>query len=276
MYTSITESTEMFKKFNSMTKYPSILTYHSLGDRGSLVDSLVEEKSFSDEKVFITEKVDGTNSRLILFTDRSGYIIDYLIGSREDILYAMGDRIINPSQGIVVQLKKVADMLITNNVSLFKDSVICLYGETFGGNINGFKQYTSRSEFSIRFFDMWHMPLNDVFDNILLSLSVEEISSWRKNDGQPFVSVDELRSFCSRFNLNMVPYISIVNGLSIPNSLQGTWNWMQQFKNSVATLDEKAVGFSEGVVLRTNTRSLIRKLRFEDYAKTKRRGLIHD
>ncbi|MNJ03530.1 hypothetical protein D3C73_1638880 [compost metagenome] len=56
------------KKINSLTKYPSILTYHQLGERGRLNDELTELKGFSDsDDVYIYEKVNGENSRIILF-----------------------------------------------------------------------------------------------------------------------------------------------------------------------------------------------------------------
>ena len=49
-------------KLNSMTKYPSILTYHALGDKGALQDTV--QVSFAG-RVVGTEKVDGTNARLV-------------------------------------------------------------------------------------------------------------------------------------------------------------------------------------------------------------------
>ncbi len=49
-------------KLNSMTKYPSILTYHALGDKGLLQETV--QIPF-EGRVIGTEKVDGTNTRLI-------------------------------------------------------------------------------------------------------------------------------------------------------------------------------------------------------------------
>lgn len=53
-------------KLNSMTKYPSILTYHALGDKGVLQDAV--QIPFSG-RIVGTEKVDGTNTRLIFCPD---------------------------------------------------------------------------------------------------------------------------------------------------------------------------------------------------------------
>ncbi len=37
------------KKINSLTKYPSILTYHKLGERGRLTEELSDERGFLHE-----------------------------------------------------------------------------------------------------------------------------------------------------------------------------------------------------------------------------------
>ena len=98
----LTYETDGLRKLNSITKYPSVLTYHNLGQRGSLVDSLVEDKCFDKHRsVYITEKIDGTNSRIVFSTNANGEVDDYIIGSREDFLFAKGDRIVNPALGIV-------------------------------------------------------------------------------------------------------------------------------------------------------------------------------
>jgi hypothetical protein len=57
-------------KLNSMTKYPSILTYHALGDKGVLQETV--QIPF-EGRIIGTEKVDGTNARLIFCLDQSGH-----------------------------------------------------------------------------------------------------------------------------------------------------------------------------------------------------------
>lgn len=71
-----------------MTKYPSILTYHKLGEKGKLLD---EVQVPFDQPAILAEKIDGVNSRIIIFPDGL-----YIIGSREELLYAKGDLIGNP------------------------------------------------------------------------------------------------------------------------------------------------------------------------------------
>ena len=65
-------------KLNSLTKYPSILTYHALGDKGALRDAV--QVPFAG-RVLGDEKVDGTNTRLVFCPD--GGVV---VGSREDLL----------------------------------------------------------------------------------------------------------------------------------------------------------------------------------------------
>jgi len=79
------------RKLNSLTRYPSIPTDHVMGEKGRLTDELSED--FSGEPVYATEKVDGTNSRIVFTPDGS-----YLIGSREEFLHAKGK-----AEGLVVR-----------------------------------------------------------------------------------------------------------------------------------------------------------------------------
>ena len=266
-------SGEGLRKLNTLTKYPSIMTYHNLGPKGSLVDSLVDDMKFDEREVFITEKIDGTNSRAVLFTDETGSVYDYLIGSREDLLYARGDRIVIDTMGIVANMKDVADAIVLLGENKLKpNTMYCLYGETYGGKINAHKQYSGHNNFGLRFFDMWYMSYDKVEE--ILDDDVAIISSWREHAGQPFVTVEQLTDFCSEYFLRRVPYIKRVYGTDIPTDLQGVWDWMQEFKTSVAPIDDAGVGLSEGIVVRYNDRSLIRKIRFEDYQRTKKIGLI--
>lgn len=270
---NILENTDKFKKFNSITKYPSILTYHNLGPRGSLVDSLVENQKFDNRTVYITEKIDGTNSRIVFSTNSVGEIDDYIIGSREEFLFAKNDRIINQAWGIVQNMKPIADIITLLGNNWFRpNSIYCLYGETYGGKIHGAKQYTSCGAFFVRFFDLWTMKKDDI-ENIM-QMNIDHISAWRESGKQPFVNVEYLKSFCDNFHLCCVPYIKTLSGTEIPEDLQGVWNWLQEFEKSNALIDKNGNGHSEGVVVRYADRSLIRKIRFEDYQKTKKLGLI--
>lgn len=260
------------QKINSATKYPSILTYHNLGDRGTLVDSLVENKSFENTDVYISEKIDGTNSRIVFTTNDVGDVEDFLIGSREDFLFAYKDRIINNTLGIVKTIYPIANTIMSFN---FKPNMVyAFYGETFGGNINGAKQYTNHNAFSYRMFDVWNMPIDNFKE--ILNMDVEKIASWREHAGQPFVNVVELTNFGAIMKIPTVPYLKMINGNDIPKTLKEVFDWLQEFKNTNVILDDDYTGQgkAEGVVVRTADRHLIRKIRFEDYEKTKKRNIF--
>src|SRR5262249_36727191 len=120
-------------KLNSMTKYPSIPTYHALGDRGALLEAV--QVPFAG-RVLGTEKVDGTNCRLIFCPDGSAPV-----GSREDLLWERRDLIGNPAMGIVEAVRDAVGRL--HGRLCRPDRVAVYYVEVFGRNVGGAaRQYT--------------------------------------------------------------------------------------------------------------------------------------
>jgi len=187
-------------KLNSMTKYPSIPTYHALGDKGKLL----EETVIFDGEVILTEKVDGTNSRIILLPDGN-----YLLGSREELLFAKGDLIGNPALGIVDALKAVADLLPQS-----QDCIIVLYLELYGGKITAAsKQYTTDQKVGWRLFDV------AVMTNItaLFEKSVQQIAAWRENGGQAFLDEQQMSKTAKDYGFELTPRIATV--ASLPTSI---------------------------------------------------------
>lgn len=244
---------------NSLTKYPSILTYHAIGDKGVLAEQLSEDKPFEGE-VLVTEKIDGTNSRIIFFND------DYVIGSREELLYAKGDRIGNPALHIVATVKSLAEQISS---TLKQDQLYVLYGETYGGVVTAAsKQYTSDKSSAFRVFDLINMPLSEV-ENVLLQ-GHAKISGWRDRGGQTFVDSKSLKAFAESYALATVPALMQFNGDDLPRTLKDTFEWLGAFKQTQAGINH--AGIAEGVIVRDHARTMIRKIRFEDYERTKKRG----
>lgn len=248
-------------KLNTLTKYPSIMTYHNLGEKGSLVESLVDDRDFAScEKCFITEKIDGTNARIIF--DGS----DYIIGSREELLSAKGDRFGNPQLNIVNTIKEVADRLVSSSYNFFNvyGGVRVLYGEVFGGNVTqASKQYTVDKTFGFRIFDVADVKIS------ILDEPIDKISSWREHGGQDFVDVDTLHEFGMYYSLETVPYVSNVDGGEMPKDRISTFRYLQKYSDTKAGINYS--GRAEGIVVRNFDRSLIRKIRFEDYERTAKR-----
>ena len=258
------------EKLNSMTKYPSILTFHTI-ERGRLLNTLTEDTPLPDskERLYVTEKVDGTNSRILLCGD------DYIIGSREEFLCAKGDRIFNPAQEIVATVRETAEKLSKAfAASPYNDGAMyVVYGESYGGSIGkGAKQYTSKKAHGFRVFDIARVTPDEA--GKLLAMERENIASWRDGGGQHFLTNDERREFLFITGdiASEVPYIDTAILEAIPrDDLKATLAWMEQYRRSRAGIDGTGEGNAEGVVIRTKDRSYIRKLRFEDYERTLRK-----
>jgi hypothetical protein len=240
---------------NSATKYPSIPTYHALGDRGALTEEAVEFHG----TVVLTEKVDGTNGRIVQLPGG-----DWFIGSREELLTARGDRISNPALGIVDALRALAESLAPVNDGL----VSVLYLEVYGHKIGGAaKQYTGSGQVGYRLFDVAAIP------TYVLGLSREEVSAWRDGGGQVFASEELLAEIARSEGIPLVPRLGAVSAAEgLPKSVEGMHAFLSsQLPTTNVALDETALGRPEGIVLRTTGRSVIAKARFEDYERTLKR-----
>ncbi|WP_437477398.1 RNA ligase family protein [Sorangium sp. So ce1014] len=245
------------KKLNSITKYPSIPTYHAMGDGGRLTE---ERQVGFEGEVYLSEKVDGTNSRLIVSSDG-----DYIIGSREELLHARGDRIWNPSMGIVDAVRPVAERFFQSG--RWTSAVMVLFMETYGRNVGGnAKQYTGMKTVSVRLFDVI------VFDGELEEMarrSPEEIAAWRENGGQPFVGSELTAAHAEGLGIEPTPRLGTVTAQEIPMSIQDTAAWLaSKLDRTRCALDDGAGGAPEGIIARSADRSRIAKLRFEDYRRT--------
>ncbi|MBY0522828.1 MAG: RNA ligase family protein [Gemmataceae bacterium] len=132
-------------KLNSLTKYPSILTYHALGDKGVLQETV--QIPFAG-RVIGTEKVDGTNTRLIFCPDGAA-----LVGSREDLLWERRDLIGNPAMGIVEAVKDTVQRLFERLSS--HNQIAVYFLEVYGKNIGAAaRNYTREGRVGFRLFDV--------------------------------------------------------------------------------------------------------------------------
>lgn len=239
---------------NSATKYPSIETYHRLGERGALTEVVTEFQG----TVIGTEKVDGTNSRVICLPDGS-----WLLGSREELLCAKGDLIGNPAQGIVAALREFAESQPAEDV------VRVYFLELYGGKVTAAsKQYTGHRAVGYRLFDMVVLPDYEA----VLAKSVPQISSWRDAGGQPFAAEPELVAAAAHTGLELTPRLFTLNAEALPRDIDATRDFLAaHLPETRCGLDEDRAGSAEGIVLRTPDRSIIAKARFEDYDRTLRR-----
>lgn len=243
---------------NSMTKYPSIPTYHKLDPRNG---GLTEEPVRFEGMVIGTEKVDGCNARIILLPDGT-----YLIGSRENLLYAKGDLIGDQALGIVDALRPIADHIDSHvNVA---SGVEVLYVEVYGGRTTpASKQYTNTGKVGVRLFDSAVIP--DAVD--MLDWPTERIASWRDNGGQTFLHEEDLDETSAASGVEPVPCLFTMAAVDLPTDVEGMAKALTGWLPATTVGLDRDGGRPEGVVLRTFDRSVIAKARFQDYERTLRR-----
>ena len=263
------------EKINSLTEYPSILTYHKLGTKGCLLNEVYDENKFDPESILeVTEKVDGTNMRLILTND------DYLVGTRSNIVHAKGDRIITDST--VNTVLSSCDYLIKSFASdVESDVVLIVFGEVYGYNIsNGSKEYCSVNTLAsrkFRVFDVRVIPCIE-FEK-LLEKDISNISRWKSDSTDYWYDYNALDIFCTQFQLERTPELTRIKAKDLPSDFGATYKWIKKFNKSqavIGTPDNKKeysdlFGKSEGVVIRDIDRKHICKLRFEDYERTSKK-----
>lgn len=250
---------ERLRRINSATKYPSIETYHKLGQKGVATEEVQVDLSGD---VICTEKIDGTNARIVLVPDKGSRLPHrYLIGSREEFLTAEGDLIFNPALGIVETLENVA----ATRTLLYDDSgrITTLYGEVYGGKTHSnSKQYTGTKAVGFRLFDV------SVINESRLPATLEGISNWRKHGGQGFLSETQMSRYADMVGLEVTP--RIVPSTSLPTNVREVLAWLEEtIPTTLAPLDGKAGGRPEGVVVRTDDRSRIAKIRYQNYRRVK-------
>jgi hypothetical protein len=246
------------KALNSATKYPSIPTYHGLDPKnGGLIE---EQPTVFPGPVLATEKIDGTNSRMIFVGD------DWFIGSREELLTAKGDRVINPALGIVESLRDVTAR-IAGSVEPDPGSVITLYVELYGlRTLPAWKTYGDGKTAGWRLFDVSVAPVER------LAEPIGAIASWREHGGQRFLAEDDLQAASRRYGLELTPRLEVPDGL--PTGLAPMRALLEALapRTRVALDAQAAVAkLPEGVVFRSPDRAVIAKARVEDYDRTLRR-----
>jgi len=248
-------------KLNSATKYPSILTYHEAGDRGRLKD-VVQVPFPAGQPIYVTEKVDGTNGRIVMLPDGPRA---YIIGSREEFLFAQGDLIWNTTYDIKTVLEPIAERLSKVIKPSNGTQIVVYFFEIYGAGLPSAKQYTNGKTIAARLFDVASVPLE------ILEKPIEKISSWRDYEGQRFWTGEKLDAVMSDLartysvSVERVPFAA--EAQSLPTSIAATYEWLKQFERSRCDLGG-GKGRAEGVVVRTADRKTIAKLRFEDYERT--------
>ena len=242
-------------KINTLTKYPSILTLHKLGDKGRLLNELTTPITSEDVMTY-TEKIDGTNTRILCYGN------EFLIGSRDFILHHSDDLYYDPAQGIVDGIYKLnIDKIIPKPIGLG-----VIYGEFYGGKVSSNSKWYGQDKIGFRVFDAVQFE-----DLSILEKSREEISIWREHEtdkglvyGQNFLEIEKAKSVLPNFEF--VPQIPFeLDDMSHQTILDNLRKFIPETK---VALSDNALKRSEGIVGRNADRTKIVKLRFEDYERT--------
>lgn len=243
-------------KLNTATKYPSIETYHLMD--GGILQGSPAMLFPDDEQAILTEKVDGTSVRIIRLPGN-----DYWIASRNDLLYAKGDRWGDQSERIIEHLRPVADRLRATDDDTY---IHVYYVEVYGGRIGSqSKQYTGHEKLGHRLFDIAFVPVEVVERP---EATVESLSTWRKAGGLRFATESTLQRFAEAEKIPLAPRLGTVDSGALPTTLEGMETWLRSaLPGTNVALDDDGGAKAEGIVLRTATRSVIAKARFGDYAK---------
>lgn len=243
-------------KINTLTKYPSILTLHTLGKRGVLNNELTTD--ITGETMYASEKIDGTNVRIICYGD------EFLIGSRKNILHYSEDFYWDEALDIVNQFYKL------KIPALQTDKFTIVFGELFGGKVTAGSKNYGKDSYGFRVFD-----IAEIADLSILDKSISEISSWRESTldssisemlryGQGFLNREAFLNYSEIYNL--VPNVEF----SLKNYKHETvYNALKEsIPETLVALSDSAHKKPEGLILRNSDRTKIVKVRFEDYERT--------
>lgn len=263
---------EFLGRLNSATKYPETPTYHFMDKKSGLLQE-GEVVDFDGNMVQVTEKIDGTNGRIIVFPSGE-FVQDWVIGSREDLLSCSDDTMINPSLGIVDALRETADRISRYTFDQAIPAVRVYFFEVFGGTVGPkAREYsTDRDVFGHRLFDVIEFS-PELFDKTM-GHGRAAIASWRDCGSQPFLDWEDFANVRYDVGVEPVPFLDPdFEGATLPRTFQEALSALNHWfpDGSEAKLDSGAHGRPEGVVFKSHDRTQTAKMRFADYESTIRR-----
>ncbi|MDP3771197.1 MAG: hypothetical protein Q8R16_02780, partial [bacterium] len=196
-------------QLDSATKYPSIDTVHSLDERQRATDALTEVGALfagvDPRDHTHTEKVDGMGVRIILLRSAHPSHVsrdiltplvslanvrrdDWIIGARDHLVAARGDRIPNPLEGVAERFGPIAEQLLArwliDSGTPPSIELIALYLELYGTKIGRRAQhYAADGSRGHRAFDVRMMTADDCA--AVARMTVKEIAARRDHGTLP-------------------------------------------------------------------------------------------
>lgn len=254
---------------NSITKYPSIPTYHKVSGRHILDDNA--ETQLGHDIYHITEKLDGINIRIIVKPGE-----DFFIGTRQELVYANGDRIYNDRLGIIKTVKHIGHQLMQLDKSAFEDNTcyVVVYGELIGGKVHkNSKQYTKDKEtLSFMAFDMAMLDDEYLYESDLqLDLGPDARSAFREANYRKrcFVQQHVMMDACYQLGIGVVPNKGTVLKDNMPSTVAESKKWLidRTKFGTMALLDGTGEGNAEGLIISDPRNQEAFKLRVQDYRR---------
>lgn len=267
------DNASVLEGLNSLTKFPSIPTLHVMGSQGRLGSEIGVELDLVDEQYVATEKVDGTNARVIFFPDGS-----YLVGSREELLWYSEDVIYNPALGIVKEFRRLSHRFEEFVLERGGGGLVCVYFEVYGHGIgkNG-REYAADTDWTGSLvLDAAVWPGTSWWPLVSAPNAPEHLSRLRGEGRQPFLDWAEVVQVTRQLGYEHVPLRPMLE-LDWP-TLEQARDYLESLPRSDAVIADGARGRAEGVVIRStkgaalfSSSPVVRaKLRLEDYVRTLR------
>lgn len=282
---------------DSATKYPSIGTLHVLDERHRATAELTDIGAlFTDQDpaaFTASEKIDGMNVRLVI--ERRAHpcsgvhamhafavsvASDWVIGARDILVTARGDRVPNPVDGVAEYfrplVRRLHDEFTSTSVVLtphlpYDVTLIVVAVEFFGGKIGrAARKYARESTVGFRVFDIRMAGFNA--HEAIMRMSIPKIAACRDRGTLPgrWLTDTERTAFCARFDLPAVPAVTLPG--PIPSKPEDTLTWLRATigTSTRVAIDDHPPGVPEGIVIRTPDRSRIVKIRLEEYERMER------
>jgi hypothetical protein len=247
---------------NTITKYPSIGTFHPLLVGGILGETTTVEFT---GPVHVSEKIDGQNIRVIFLRDGR-----YVIGTREKLLHCSSDYLCDNTHGIVPTLIPLIPDLRAG-LPAQQPGITVYYMEIFGGTdlTRASRQYTSDRVVGLRLFDIATIP----DPSIVQDMTKAQAAAWRDRGGPSFHTEQQLQDTAPRVGLPLTPRLTTLDATELPVTVAEAHHWIGTVLpglRSRSVLDENASGEAEGVVLTNTDHTSRAKLKLANYTRTAR------
>jgi len=139
------------------------------------IDNLLKSSELFQQECVVTEKIHGTNVRLMWSPENGGLVL----GSRNNIIYKDREQKQEFYDFVEFVINNEIDKILEKNIE-FHNHIF--YGEYYGGSIQKGVTYTNDNERQLRIFDI------------------------RKSDGK-FIDYHELHAICFGLGFKIVPHI---------------------------------------------------------------------